>query len=93
MAELSELEEKLAEVYGLAQAAQGATTKVAGLVEDEQITSLLERMHDEAAQTEERCEQLARSCSRGRSRSSSATSRTRAGRPSNWRSRRCRRGG
>ena len=59
MAELSELEEKLAEVYGLAQAAQGATTKVAGLVEDEQITSLLERMRDEAAQTEERCEQLA----------------------------------
>jgi hypothetical protein len=32
---------------------------VAGLVEDEQITSLLERMHEEAAQTEERCEQLA----------------------------------
>ena len=61
MAELTELEEKLAEVYGLAQAAQGATTKVAGLVEDEQITSLLERMHDEAAQTEERCERLAAS--------------------------------
>ena len=59
MAELTELEEKVAEVYGLAQAAQGATTKVAGLVEDEQIKSLLERMHDEAAQTEERCEQLA----------------------------------
>ena len=59
MAELSELEEKLAEVYGLAQAAQGATTKVAGLVEDQEITSLLERMRDEAAQTEQRCEQLA----------------------------------
>ena len=59
MAELTELEEKVAEVYGLAQAAQGATTKVAGLVEDEQITSLLERMRDEAVQTEERCEQLA----------------------------------
>jgi hypothetical protein len=59
MAELTELDEKLAEVYGLAQAAQGATTKVAGLVEDEQIKSLLERMRDEAAQTEERCEQLA----------------------------------
>jgi hypothetical protein len=59
MAELTELEEKVAEVYGLAQAAQGATTKVAGLVEDEQITSLLERMRDEAAQTEERCAQLA----------------------------------
>jgi len=59
MAELTELEEKVAEVYGLAQAAQGATTKVAGLVEDEQITGLLQRMHDEAAQTEERCAQLA----------------------------------
>jgi hypothetical protein len=59
MAELTELDEKVAEVYGLAQAAQGATTKVAGLVDDEQIKSLLERMRDEAAQTEERCEQLA----------------------------------
>jgi hypothetical protein len=59
MAELTELEEKVAEVYGLAQAAQGATEKVAKLVEDEEIASLLQRMHDEAAQTEERCEQLA----------------------------------
>ena len=56
MAELTELDEKLAEVYGLAQAAQGATTKVAGLVDDERIKSLLERMRDEAVQTEERCE-------------------------------------
>ena len=59
MAELTELEEKVAEVYGLAQAAQNATDKIAGLVEDEQITALLGQMHDEAAQTEERCEQLA----------------------------------
>jgi small-conductance mechanosensitive channel len=59
MAELTELEEKVAEVYGLAQAAQNATEKVKGLVEDDQIASLLQRMHDEAAQAEERCAQLA----------------------------------
>jgi hypothetical protein len=59
MAELTELEEKLAEVYGLAQAAQGSTSKVAQLVEDEEIASLLGKMHEEAAQTEERCERLA----------------------------------
>jgi hypothetical protein len=59
MAELSELEEKLAEVYGLSQAAQNATDKVAGLVEDEEIASLLGQMNEEAAQTEQRCEQLA----------------------------------
>jgi hypothetical protein len=59
MAELTELEEKLAEVYGLAQAAQGATDKVAQLVDDEEITTLLRRMHEEAEETEQRCEQLA----------------------------------
>ncbi len=59
MAELTELEEKVAEVYGLAQAAQGATEKVSKLVEDDEISTLLQRMHDEAAQTEERCEQVA----------------------------------
>lgn len=59
MADLTELEEKLAEVYGLAQAAQGATSKVAQLVEDEEIANLLGKMHEEAAQTEERCERLA----------------------------------
>ena len=36
MAELTTLEEKLAEVLGLAQAAQEATEKVEGLVEDEE---------------------------------------------------------
>jgi hypothetical protein len=59
MAELTELEEKVAEVYGLAQAAQGATEKISKLVEDEEITTVLQRMHEEAAQTEERCEQVA----------------------------------
>ena len=59
MAELTELDEKLAEVYGLAQAAQNATQKVAGLLEDDEIKGVLEQMHDEAAETEQRCEQLA----------------------------------
>lgn len=59
MAELTELEEKLAEVYGLAQASQNATKKVSALVEDESIASLLDRMYDEAAQTEQRCEDVA----------------------------------
>jgi len=59
MAELTELDEKVAEVYGLAQAAQGATEKVSKLVEDDEIVSTLQRMHEEAAETEQRCEQLA----------------------------------
>src|SRR3954452_16356982 len=59
MAELTELDEKVAEVYGLAQAAQNATEKVSKLVEDERIASVLLQMHDEAAETEQRCEQVA----------------------------------
>ena len=59
MAELTELDEKVAEVYGLAQAAQNATDKVSNLVDDEQIVTVLNRMHEEAAETEQRCEQLA----------------------------------
>jgi hypothetical protein len=54
MAELTVLEEKLAEVIGLAMAAQGATDKVASLTEDDELTQKLDRMHDEARQTEER---------------------------------------
>ena len=59
MAELTELDEKLAEVYGLAQAAQGATEKVSKLVEDGEIVSTLQQMQQEAAETEQRCEELA----------------------------------
>jgi hypothetical protein len=59
MAELTELDEKVAEVYGLAQAAQNATEKVSKLVEDDQIVTVLRQMHEEAAETEQRCEQLA----------------------------------
>jgi hypothetical protein len=59
MAELTTLEEKLAEVTGLAMAAQGATEKVSRMVEDEELNRTLMRMNDEAKETEERCTQLA----------------------------------
>jgi hypothetical protein len=60
VAELTQLEEKLGEVIGLAQAAQDATEKVAGLPEaDERLKQLLEQMSKEAAETEQRGEQIA----------------------------------
>jgi hypothetical protein len=59
MAELTTLEEKLGEVLGLAQAAQGATEKVEGLVEDDGIAGTLRQMRDEAEETERRCTDLA----------------------------------
>ena len=59
MASLTTLEEKLAEVLGLAQAAQGATEKVEGMVEDEEIVATLQRMRSEAEETEHRCTELA----------------------------------
>jgi hypothetical protein len=59
MAELTVLDEKLAEVLGLAQAAQEATGKVIGLVEDNEVKSTLEQMQEEAAETEERATQVA----------------------------------
>jgi hypothetical protein len=54
MAELTVLEEKLAEVIGLAMAAQGATEKVESLTEDKELAQQLERMREEARETEER---------------------------------------
>jgi hypothetical protein len=59
MAELTTLEEKLAEVLGLAQAAQKATEKVEGLVDDQTIAANLRQMREEAAETERRCTELA----------------------------------
>ncbi|HEV2790372.1 MAG TPA: hypothetical protein VGV69_03635 [Solirubrobacterales bacterium] len=59
MAELTTLEEKLAEVLGLAQAAQKATEKVEGLVEDESIAAILRQQREEAAETERRCTEAA----------------------------------
>jgi hypothetical protein len=59
MAELTNIESKVAEVLGLAQAAQGATEKVAGLTMDEDLKQQLQRMKQEAAETEERTTELA----------------------------------
>ena len=62
MAELTTLEEKLGEVTGLAMAAQGATDKVKKLVEaegEDALVPTLERMHEEAKETEERCTDVA----------------------------------
>ena len=62
MAELTHLDEKLAEVLGLAQAAQTATKKVATLARQEKDTDLVElmtRMGDDAAKVEQRCDDAA----------------------------------
>jgi hypothetical protein len=57
MAELTPLDEKIGEVLGLAQAAQDATQKVAKLEDaDDEARQVLERMHQEATETRERCE-------------------------------------
>lgn len=58
MAELSTLDEKLAEVLGLAQAAQDATSKVAGLEGAEEFKDRLDEMSQEAAETERRTDEL-----------------------------------
>lgn len=61
MAELTNLESKLAEVLGLASAAKGATEKVKGMLDaDEQdLAGVLDRMHEEAVETEARCTDVA----------------------------------
>ena len=61
MAELTVLEAKLGEVLGLAMAAQAATKKVEGFVEDgdDDIKRTLQRMRDDAAETQQRCEDVA----------------------------------
>jgi hypothetical protein len=62
MADLTKLESKLGEVLGLAMAAQGATHKVKGMLDEDdpqRLSVLLERMHDEAAETEKRCTEVA----------------------------------
>jgi hypothetical protein len=62
MAELTNLESKLGEVLGLAMAAQGATEKVKKLPElEDELAQKLDRMHDEARQTEERATEVASS--------------------------------
>jgi hypothetical protein len=59
MADLTQLESKLAEVMGLAQAAQESTKKVMKLVDDDEVKSTLRRMNEEAKETARRCEQVA----------------------------------
>ena len=61
MAELTKLESKIGEVAGLAMAAQAATKKVITLAQDEGdgYVKTLQRMHDEAAETQQRCETVA----------------------------------
>jgi hypothetical protein len=62
MAELTTLETKLGEVLGLAMAAQDSTQKVKKLAQEEgndELVRRLERIHQEAAETEERCAEVA----------------------------------
>jgi hypothetical protein len=63
MAELTNLESKLGEVTGLAMAAQVATSRVITLAKkkkkDAELVAALERMREEAAETERRCTQVA----------------------------------
>jgi hypothetical protein len=58
MADLTPLDEKLAEVLGLAQAAQRATDTVGAMEDAETFADDLRRMHEQAAETERRTEQL-----------------------------------
>ncbi len=61
MAELTNLESKLAEVLGLAEASKGAAETVKGMLDaDEQdLMGRLERLHEEAVETAERCIEVA----------------------------------
>jgi hypothetical protein len=59
MAELTTLESKIGEVIGLAMAAQDATQKVEGLLADDELKPVLQRMRAEAAETEERTTRVA----------------------------------
>jgi hypothetical protein len=61
MAELTNLESKIGEVLGLAMAAQAATKKVEALLgdDDPQLAKVLRGMREEAAETEQRCAEVA----------------------------------
>src|SRR4051795_2601809 len=62
MAQITQLDSKLAEVLGLAQAAQQATKKVARMAKSEgepELVTLLDRMGAEAKETEKRCKAVA----------------------------------
>jgi hypothetical protein len=60
MADLSPLDEKLAEVIGLAQAAEQATDKVVGMLDGhDDLSELLEQMNEESKETAERATEVA----------------------------------
>jgi hypothetical protein len=59
MAEITTLEEKLAEVTGLARAAKDATEEIEGLIDSENgLVESLRKMRQEAEETEQRCTEL-----------------------------------
>src|SRR3954454_10592468 len=58
MADLTALDEKLAEVLGLAQAAQAATDAVSKMEEAEDFSSTLDQMREQAAEAERRTDAL-----------------------------------
>jgi hypothetical protein len=61
MAQLTNIESKLAEVLGLAGAAKTATEKVKSMLDEDErdLEGVLERMGEEAAETERRCTEVA----------------------------------
>jgi uncharacterized protein YigA (DUF484 family) len=59
MANLTTLEEKLAEVTGLAGAAQETTKKVESLLDEESLAETLREMREQAEETESRCIEVA----------------------------------
>jgi uncharacterized protein YigA (DUF484 family) len=59
MADLTTLEEKLAEVTGLAGAAQETTKKVESMLNDSSLAETVRQMREEAKETESRCVALA----------------------------------
>ena len=58
MADLTPLDEKLAEVLGLAQAAQATTKQVSGMEGADDFKAQLDRLHEQAAETERRTDGL-----------------------------------
>jgi hypothetical protein len=59
MAELTNIESKVGEVLGLAQAAQSSTEKVSSMTMDEELKQQLRQMNREAAETEQRTTEVA----------------------------------
>jgi hypothetical protein len=58
MADLGPLDERLAEVLGLAQGAQAATDTIGSMKDADEFADDLQRMRQQAAETEQRVEEL-----------------------------------